>query len=181
MLNGIVLNFTNEFKYLGVFITSGTTLKFNTDVNKSKCYRIMNSILSKCGNKPEIVISLCDAYCFPVLLYGSETMMLNKSQKTSLDSTVKRLCYKLFNSNDEHVIKQCQYYMSWLPTSYAIDLRSAKFYSNLANTDNVLLRSLFEKFGSHSLNDLSTKYCLPVGSAVTFKDHMWFHFIDSLV
>ena len=36
-------------------------------------------------------IGLCDAYCFLVLLYGSEVMMLNNSQKVSLDSTVKRL------------------------------------------------------------------------------------------
>ena len=75
-VNGIVLNFTNEIKYLGVFIKSRNTLKFNTDMNKSKCYRIMNSILSKCRNRPELVIPLCDAYCFPVLLYGSEVMML---------------------------------------------------------------------------------------------------------
>jgi hypothetical protein len=26
--------------------------------------------------------NLCDAYCFPVLLYGSKVMMLNNSQKT---------------------------------------------------------------------------------------------------
>jgi len=171
-VNGIVLNFTNEIKYLGVFIKSGNTFKFNTDVNKSKCYRIMNSILSKCRNKPELVIPLCDAYCFPVLLYGSEVMMLNNSQKISLDSTVKRLFYKLFNSNDAHVIKQCQYHMSCLPTSYAIDLRSAKFYANLKNSENVLLRSFFKKFGSNSLYDLSVKYCLLNCRASAFTDRM---------
>ncbi len=107
------------------------------------------SILSKWGNKPEWVIPLCDAYCFPVLLYGSEVM----TQKNSLDSTVKRLIYKLFDSNEGHVIKQ--YHMSCLPTSYAIDLRSAKFYANQKNFENVLLRSFFEKFCSTSLYDLS--------------------------
>ena len=179
-VNGIVLSFTNEIKYLGVFIKSGTIFKFNTDVNKSKCYRIMNSILSKCRNKPELVIPLCDAYCFPVLFYGSEAMMLNNSQKISLDSTVKNLFYKLFNSNDAHVIKQCQYHMSCLPTSYAIDLRSVKFYAKMKNSENVILRSFFEKCGNTYLHDLSVKYGLLNCRASDFTDCMWSHFINSL-
>ena len=141
----------------------------------------MNSILSTCRNKPELVIPLCGAYCFPVLLYGSEVMMPNNSQKTSLDSTVKRLLYKLFNSNDAHVIKQCRYHMSCLPTSYAIDLRSAKFYAQIKNSENVLLRGFFEKFGSNYLYDLPVKYGLQNCSALTFEDRMWTSFIDSFL
>ena len=71
-------------------------------------------------------------------------MMLNNSQKISLDSTVKNLFYKMFNSNDAHVIKQCHYHMSCLPTSYAIDLRSAKFYAYMKNSESVLLRSFLK-------------------------------------
>ena len=74
--------------------------------------------------------------------------MLNNSQKISLDSTVKNLFYKMFNSNDAHVIKQCQYHMSCLPISYAIDLRSVKFYAKMKNSENVILRSFFEKCGN---------------------------------
>ena len=112
----------------------GSTLKCNTDVNKSKCYRVMNNILRKCGNEPELVIPLCTAYCFPVLMYGTEVMMLNNSQKISLDSTVGRLFYKVFNSNNSHVVNQCQFYMFCLPTSHAIGLSSAKLHSHLSNT-----------------------------------------------
>ena len=70
--------------------------------------------------------------------------------------------------------------MFCLPTSYAIDLRSAKFYANLTNSENVVLRNQFEKFGSHSLNDLSTKYGLQNCRASSFKDLMWSHFIQAL-
>ena len=80
--------------------------------------------------KTESVISLCDAYCFPVLLYGSEVMMLNSSQKNNLDAIAKCLFYKLLDSNDAHAY-QCQYQMSCLLTSFAIDLRLAKFYANM--------------------------------------------------
>ena len=69
--------------------------------------------------------------------------------------------------------------MSCLPTSYAVDLRSAKFYAKMKNSENVLLRGFFEKIGSNALDDLSVKYCLQNCSALTFTDRMWTHFIDS--
>ena len=72
-------------------------------------------------------------------------------------------------------INQCQFYMFCLPTSYATELRSANIYSHLANTKNLLLRNLFEKFGLDSLNDLSCKYSLSECSQ--FADHMWAHFV----
>jgi hypothetical protein len=132
--------------------------------------------LSKCGNKPELVISLRKAYCFPVLLYGSEFMNLNISQTNSLDSTVERLFYELFNSNDSQVIKHCQFYMFCLPTSYAVDLRAAKFYANLRSSDNFLLRNLFVKFCSGSLKVLSCLYHLQNCNPNSFAWRMWTHF-----
>jgi hypothetical protein len=78
-------------------------------------------------------------------MYGTEVMMLNNSQSISLDSTVRRLIYKLFNSKDLHVINQCQFYMFCLPTSNAIDLRSAKFHLHLSSTGNaIFLKNLVQ-------------------------------------
>jgi hypothetical protein len=69
--------------------------------------------------------------------------------------------------------------MSRLPTSYAVDLGSVKFYAKMKNSENVLLRGVLERFGSNSLYDLSVKYGLQNCSALTFTDRMWTHFIDS--
>jgi hypothetical protein len=60
--------------------------------------------------------------------------------------------------------------MSCLPTSYAIDLRSAKFYANMKNSEKVLLRSFFEKCGHTCLHDLSIKYGLLYCRASAFTD-----------
>ena len=106
--------------------------------------------------------------------------MLNTSQKNNLDSTVKRLIYELFNSNDSQVINHCHYYVSCLPTSYAIDLRAAKFYAHLLSSENFLLRNLFVKLCSNSLNVLSCKYCLKDCNPNNFAGRMWTHFANNL-
>jgi hypothetical protein len=48
----------------------------------------------------------------------------------------------------------------------------------MKNSENVLLRGFFEKFGSNALDDHSVEYCLQNCSALTFTDRMWTHFID---
>jgi len=49
----------------------GHSLKFNIDINKRKCYQC---ILGKICKKAELVIPLCEAICFPILLYGIESI-----------------------------------------------------------------------------------------------------------
>lgn len=104
----------NEIQYLWIFSESGNSLKFNTDVNKRRLifHRTMVSILSEGGHKPDMVIPLCEVYCSPEKLYLSEVLLPNISQKTSLDSPVKRIFHKLFNSSEACVTDQCHYYMS---------------------------------------------------------------------
>ena len=119
----------------------GKSLKFNIDINKRKCYQCMNGIIGKIGNKAELVIPLCEAFCFPILLYGIEPMNLNKTEQECLNSTMRRL---LFKCNDSLVIKSCQYYMSCMPIDYVIDLQVAKFYPNLAVSNNCTLHYMLK-------------------------------------
>ncbi len=76
------IDWVSELRYLGVFLKSGHILKCNLEHGKKKFYGCLNSILARTGNKADIVLSLCNSYCVPVLLYGTETFDLNKTEKS---------------------------------------------------------------------------------------------------
>ncbi len=76
-ITGIVIKLANEINNLGYLLD--VEIVGNLIRRERKCYRTVESILSKCVNKPELVIPLCKAYCFPILLYGSEVLLLNNS------------------------------------------------------------------------------------------------------
>ena len=72
----------------------------------------------------------------------------------------------MFDSNEGHVIKQ--YHMSCLPTSYAIDLRSAKFY---ANACGLISSNLYNPFWKVSYSCIGPIHC-PVCWLL-----YWIHFL----
>ena len=126
-IGGIKINCCNELRYLGVYFKTGTSLQFNFEQSKRKFYAAVNGILSKVGNKPDIVLSLCNSFAIPHLLYGTEAMFLNKSQSKLLDNPLKRLFVKVFKTVNNSTIAYCQYYTSVLPVSCLIVLRSYNF------------------------------------------------------
>ena len=44
----------------------------------------------------------------PILLYGTEAFMLNKSELSSLDFVINRLFTKLFRTNNNETVEFCQ-------------------------------------------------------------------------
>jgi len=45
----------------------------------------------------------------PILLYGTEVCLLNKSNLSSLDFVINRLFMKLFKTNNIEIVELCQY------------------------------------------------------------------------
>jgi len=70
-----------DIRYLGVVVMSA--IKFITSLQNSrqKFYGALNGIFAKVGLKtpPEVLCSLVQSFCLPVLLYGAEA--LNYSTK----------------------------------------------------------------------------------------------------
>ncbi len=71
VIDSIPIKWTSEIRYLGLYLKAGLVFKINYDYCKKKFYRCLNCILSKTGTKcADIVLSLCQSYCVPILLYG---------------------------------------------------------------------------------------------------------------
>ena len=114
-------------------------MKFNLEHGKKKFYGCLNEIFRKVGNKELVVISLCNSFCIPMLLYGVDVMNLTKTEKQRLSSPFDRMFSRLFKTFDKNVIRYCQYYTSHLPLSYTIDLRRCRFLYIVIICNNELM------------------------------------------
>ena len=106
--HNISLPWVTEIRYLGIHFVQSRKLKCSLDAAKRGFYRAANSIFSKIGRTAsEEVIS---SKCMPILMYGLETLFLQKNQLNSLDCVTNRLFIKLFRTTDIELslyVKNC--------------------------------------------------------------------------
>lgn len=167
-------------RYLGVFLKAGTCLKFNFEQAKRKFYAAVNGIISKVGTgKPDIVLSLCNSFAVPCLLYGTEAMLLNKSERKTLDNSFRRLFAKLFKSFDNSVISYCQYYMNCLPMSETVILRATGFYRRLTEMSSatMLILGALDNKNKNSLHE----YCGLTNNQLKNRLLMDFKLVNNIV
>ena len=69
-LNGEVLKFVSELKYLGVYLVAGKYFRTTIDHLKVKFFHVFNCIFahSKAANSEIVSVELLKAYCLPFLL-----------------------------------------------------------------------------------------------------------------
>ena len=177
-INGIIVENSQKLRYLGVYLQSGNVLKFNFDYVKRKFYRTANAILSHIGNKAEVILPLVNAQCVPILLYCSEAMWLNKSEKLKLSHPYLMLCSKLFGTFNVAILHECLWYMNSLPLNYLIDLRIFKFLDKLSRSENVKLGILFNLDSHNFVDRLRSDYNIVVGSIESWKTKIWQRFTE---
>jgi len=102
-INGNVLNWVNELRYLSVYLVSS-----NTYARKS-FYRSFNAIFGRVGRlvNEDVVLYLIKVKCLPVLLYGLEVCPVSVSDMRSLEFTAKLIMIKLFRTYDSGIINSC--------------------------------------------------------------------------
>jgi len=68
-------------RYLGVFIVQSRLLKCSLDNAKKAFYRCANAVFGKIGRiaSEEVTLEIIRCKWIPVLLYGTEACLLNKS------------------------------------------------------------------------------------------------------
>ena len=159
LMISILYNGLMKYDTLEFILTAGNLLKFNFAPCKSRFYRCLNCILSKTGtNAINVVLSITQSFCVPVLLYSVESTMLSLAEKSRLASPFKRLFSRLFNTFDAQTIAYCQYYTGYFSLEYVIDQRRLKFLKNLCNINNVVLQSLLRLNGASEISSLLVKY-----------------------
>ena len=128
------MQWKSEIKYLGVHLLAGKTCKCNLQHCKQKFYRAANGIFGKIGStkNPNVILTLVNSFCLPILLYGMEALDLNVKSRNSIDFIYNSVFAKLFNIKDKQTISLCQYYTGYLPASCSLD-EMRKFFNVLGD------------------------------------------------
>ena len=175
------LTWKSELPYLGLTLVAGNTLKFNLQNPKQKFFRATNGSFGKIGSKasPTLILSLLNSFCVPVLTYGLEAFYNSSKVRKTLDHAYSSVYCKIFNTNENSVVKSCQYHCGYMPLSFTADCYMFNYYLSCEKTDNVYLKFLFARLGRCKLNDLLRRYNLTKMTCKTyllFKKAVWTEF-----
>ena len=123
------ISWTNEVKYLGIYMKSGQKFLCEMSYGKGKFYRSANAILNKLGKcrNNMVALKLVSSIALPILLYGIEALSLSNSQIASLEHTWNRAVFKIFSTFDDQIIKQCLFYGDHLPVSHLYAIHKMNF------------------------------------------------------
>ena len=107
VLDGFVLKYVDDFKYLGVYVKKGKYFNCSFDRQRFKFYRSFNAIYSKSktANSELITMFLLRSICLPDLLYAIEAVGPCKSALRTLDSVVDNAIKKTFTVSDNENVK----------------------------------------------------------------------------
>jgi hypothetical protein len=162
IINGEMLDWKKELKYLGVNFVSANVIRLNLQSMRQKYFRALNGIFSRVGvrSSPTVILSLVDSFCLPILSYGIETFNIRQADYNCLEAAYNAAFAKIFASFDKNVIRCCQYYCGAMPLNLRTDIKRLKFYCNLNVTRNESIHGLFLLFGQLEFARLLGKHNL---------------------
>lgn len=133
--DGSKLLWSEELRYLGVFIVRCASFRCSIDYAKRSFYRAANGIFAKLGRlaSEEVILELIMKKCIPVLLYGLEVCDLPKRTIQSLDFSVNRVLMKLFRSSNIEIIAECRNHFGVELPSVQLAKRFKKFSDKICN------------------------------------------------
>jgi len=160
-INDQSLPWLKEIKYLGLVVVSAKKFTTNLQSFRQKFFSSLNGIFGKVGTNtsPEVLCSLVQAFCLPVLLYAAEALNYSERLLCSLEKSYSQAFFKIFKTFDKQVIRSCQFFMGILPIKLLISQRKLNYLSKLRIINvplfYVLCRNDEERIGECS------KYCFP--------------------
>ena len=82
------LQWNEEIRYLGINFLSGKKFNFNLQIIKQKYFRALNGIFGKIGlnTAPDVVCSLIDSQCVPILMFAAEALNWSKKNLKCLEN-----------------------------------------------------------------------------------------------
>jgi len=132
-----------------------------SDRSKSKFYSSFNAIYGKLGKigDPMVTLNLISSVALPCLLYAQEALHpLTKTSAKSIEHPWSRVFMKVFNTFNNKIVTQCQFYTGYLPVEHIIAIRKLKFVQSLKFSPCFLLRALHDLSGQEELSRLSCTY-----------------------
>ena len=102
-------------------------------------FKALNAIFSKVGRfaSEAVVLNLICTKCLLILLYAVDSCPLVGYTRQKVAITVTRSLMKLFKTGSlSTIISDCQKFFGFLPITYQIDIRTARFLETFMISDS---------------------------------------------
>ena len=129
-----------------------------------------------------MTLSLINSYCLPILLYGVETVTLNKTERVRLNHPLDMVFSKIFGTFNKDIISDCHYYMCFMPLSFTIDVRTLLFLYRIMRhqPEHSIIKILFDSVGKEEFSQLAAKYnIVSTDSFSVIKSKIWHVFVNT--
>src|SRR6266516_4196072 len=131
LLDGQVVSFVDEIKYLGIYIRSGLAFNRSFCSPKIKFYRCFNAIYSKASfASEEVLINLFRCYCLPIITYACESVYPSKTDIKSLNKLITTVFYRIFHTYDSNVISVIRDFCDLSDIAIILDRSRNNFITN---------------------------------------------------
>ena len=111
---------------------------------KSRFFGAFNSLYSKVGRlaSEEVILSLLQSKCLPILLYTTEVCPLLLRDRQSLEFTITRIFIKIYHTSSSAIVKDCQCNFNFLPIQSRIDGQQQDFCRGMLQVKTVCVHYL---------------------------------------
>ena len=119
--SGVEIPWKDKIWYFGAFVVQCRKFKCCLDDAKKSFYRATNAVFGTIGRiaSEEVSMGIIRCKCIPILLYGTEAFMLNKSDLSPLDFVIN-VC--LLNCLEQTILKRLKF------VKISLDLISPVYY-----------------------------------------------------
>lgn len=134
----------HSIKYLGIKVTGGKSLMFDSDSIKQSFFAASNCIYAHAKHLDEIVhLSLQECYSLPILSYVVAALKYNSKQYQELNACWNSVYRIIFGFHKYESVKTFICGLGRLDFHHLTRVSRAKFYMRLFTSDHALLKSLF--------------------------------------
>ena len=98
---------TNQVRYLGVYLVSSKAFSCKYDLTKKFFYRAFTTIYGKVGKLAHVIIELFNTKCMPISLYGLDACPVSPRQLKSLNHVVISCGRKIFDVKTSELAAEC--------------------------------------------------------------------------
>ena len=119
-------------------------------------------------------------------MYAAESLNWTQKQLKSLENAYSQAFYKMFNTFDNHVVEQCQYYMGCLPMRLLIDVRKLNEHHKIIMNVNHPMHNIYTLSANNEFHSICDRYHIPATdhrpkSKSFYRDLIWTFFESRII
>ena len=140
---GNLLEFVNEYKYLGVFVVAGKQFSTSHTSPLIKFRSAANTVLNA-HSKPseDVLMKLLYAKCVPIMTYSCESISYSTKQFNSLNVAMNNCIRRIFGYNRWESVRFLRLSMGYPSITDIFHRRRERFLQNIPLIGNPTLHSL---------------------------------------